>query len=104
MLDIFVCEFGGLRRHCNPSHGRTFLRAKGGWCRNARHSRRQRARGAKIGCLANLTAKAPTRDAGHTLKPRPGYVASKQEPTTSGELINGELRCARSAISLLPPF
>src|SRR5262249_61181643 len=40
MLDIVVCEIAGLKRHCNPVHGRTFLRAKRGWCRNASDSHR----------------------------------------------------------------
>src|SRR5215471_5716054 len=35
MLDIVVCEIAGLKRHCNPVHGRTFLRAKSAWCGNA---------------------------------------------------------------------
>src|SRR5262245_24408116 len=37
VLDIVVCEIAGLKRHCNPVHGRTFLRAKGrqSWARSA---------------------------------------------------------------------
>src|SRR5262249_1333977 len=43
MLDIVVCEIAGLKRHCSPVHGRTFLGAKGGWCRNASNSLRHAA-------------------------------------------------------------